>query len=783
MKTGIVAAFLYIHMLVWAGCNATPSAHKLGSDEILLTEAQPIKVFWRKLLQENTSKPDVIKVEATNASVETESNSVDAKDAHTENADVKNETVVLDAKIEMLKTDLASSIAQQEDVKGESAAALTSMQNATKEEEPKIQEASKEEVSSEPTDNNTHTTETEKTEKTEDSTSEAIAQSQDVQVEESSTPSINEDDAKVSEKGVETEENAQQISLQNVKEEDSGQTEEKQVQIALVKEEAPAETTDVEENKNASNVDTQGKLLEDVKEEVSAVAVVEEDKRDSTPEQKDATPGDVKTLEGDQQETPTEETGSAVQKTETKEEPTEDNPIKMVETDSDEKQTDLNDDAKIKMVQSSELEGDDKAQIALDSPAASVEEQDISNSTDDSNGETGKSSDIKIDNEKIEEKNESSDDNTEITDKKGEENNTTEEVSQVKSDETGEEKHQSNDDNTEPKDKESENKDTEEVSQVKSEEKAEENHEPSEENTEVKDKEGEGNDAEEVSQVKTDDETQAAVKEVESQLEALKRDTVFDTTNDQRQERDPSDDEYDIIQEIADLPTKFHETAEKVADHLRPDLLRWSDTSKEYFNLANQQISDSFSPLIGRQYAPFFASMISYGILLLPLIVVILLFEHIKALFSVQKVLLFINIYLAAYFATLWLASFIIGLEPMSFFYHNSLSSYLSLQLLQALGYVVYLILQTANIINSCTSDTRVGKVTSVLQWVVALGIGLHYYVTVFHPAVTSKPPHTSWKYYAIYSAAFFILCLFARIRWVKKQYVSSGNGRANKKS
>ncbi|KAH7441444.1 hypothetical protein KP509_03G038700 [Ceratopteris richardii] len=280
-----------------------------------------------------------------------------------------------------------------------------------------------------------------------------------------------------------------------------------------------------------------------------------------------------------------------------------------------------------------------------------------------------------------------------------------------------------------------------------------------------------------------DNEAETATKEVEMQLEALKRDSEMETTVQQAHERDPSDDDYDIIQELTDLPTKLQETAGKVAEHLRPDVIKWKDTSKVYFDLANQQIRDSFSPLVGRQYAPFFASMISYGILLLPLIIVIMLFDHIKALFSLQKVLLFVNIYLAAYFATLWLASFIIGLEPMSFFYFNSLSSYISLQLLQALGYLIYLILQTTNVVYSCTSDTLAGKVNSSLQWVVAMVIGLHYYVTVFHPAVTSKPPHTSWKFYAMYTVAFFFLCLFARIRWVKKPYVTSGNSISDKKS
>ncbi|KAH7446548.1 hypothetical protein KP509_01G061500 [Ceratopteris richardii] len=303
-------------------------------------------------------------------------------------------------------------------------------------------------------------------------------------------------------------------------------------------------------------------------------------------------------------------------------------------------------------------------------------------------------------------------------------------------------------------------------------------------NTENRHDGGEETDTKDASLVTVgDEETQAATKEVEMQLEALKRDSVIDTSVDQAHERDPSEDEYDIIQELTDLPTKFQQTAGKVAEHLRPDVIKWKDTSKVYFDLANQQIEESFSPLIGRQYAPFFASLISYGILLLPLILVFHLFNQIKALFSLQKVLLFINIYLAAYFATLWLASFIIGLEPMSFFYSNSLSSYLSLQLLQAFGYLIYLILQTANFIYSCIVDTLVGKLTGCLQWVVAVGIGLHYYVTVFHPAVTSRPPHTSWKFYAMYTVAFFILCLFARIRWVKKQYVIIGANVTDKKS
>lgn len=250
------------------------------------------------------------------------------------------------------------------------------------------------------------------------------------------------------------------------------------------------------------------------------------------------------------------------------------------------------------------------------------------------------------------------------------------------------------------------------------------------------------------------------------------------------QESDDDDDEYgEFMQDFINLPSKFQDTAQRVAGHLRPNIQKITDRSKVYLNKANQHITESFSPLVGKQYAPFLASVISYGLLLLPLAVVIILFENIRALLSLQKVLLFANIYLAAYFAILLLATFIIGSEPMTFFYKNATNSYIHMQLLQALGYIVYLILQTCDVVSSCSSESVAAKVTVVVQWFVAFMVGFHYYVTVFHRAMAMKLPHTSWKIYGIYSFAFSILCLFARIKRTKKEYVQVGQVDSNKKN
>ncbi|MCO5548869.1 hypothetical protein L7F22_002331 [Adiantum nelumboides] len=446
-------------------------------------------------------------------------------------------------------------------------------------------------------------------------------------------------------------------------------------------------------------------------------------------------------------------------------------PIKMVANTSNEvKQMNAGDTDKVVLTFKPETVVTEQTAYENASALSEEKEDKPNNSTDGASEVTSNIGDSKVEDEKVEDKNES----VKVKEEESEDGTIVE--LQGDSGEKEEEKQEVSDYDS---DKQSESKGTE-----SNEEKADESQDSSGGNVETKDEESEESSSKDMSLVaKTDAETEAATQEVQLQLEALKRGTMIETTVEQMKERDLSEDEYDIIHELADLPTKFQETAGKVADHLRPDVMKWKDTSKVYFNFANQRITESFSPLIGKQYAPFFASMISYGILLLPLIVVIVLFDHIKALFSLQKVLLFINIYLAAYFATLWLASFIIGLEPMSFFYLNSLSSYLSLQLLQGLGYFVYLTLQTANVFHSFTSDTLAGKLTSALQWTVAMAIGLHYYVTVFHPAIASKPPHTSWKSYAVYTAAFFVLCLFARIKWVKKQYVIAGSNINDKKS
>jgi hypothetical protein len=253
--------------------------------------------------------------------------------------------------------------------------------------------------------------------------------------------------------------------------------------------------------------------------------------------------------------------------------------------------------------------------------------------------------------------------------------------------------------------------------------------------------------------------------------------------NSQDLEVDLDLNDLDLLQEVQDLPTNIQQTVGAVTTHLLPKIQQFSGQSKTSFDQINKNLASSFLPLIGEKYAPIIATMVSYCLLLLPVAVVLFLCERIRAILTLQKVLLFINIYLAAYFAILFTITLGLRAEPISFFYRNSPSSYIVLQLLQAFGYIIYMLLQTADVIFTCSTGTLFGKSSAVIQWLVATLVGLHYYFTVFHRAMARKPLITNWKFYGFYCLSFLVCCLLARIQRSKKEYVPLGDETTDKKN
>ncbi|XP_076909653.1 uncharacterized protein LOC143567001 [Bidens hawaiensis] len=233
----------------------------------------------------------------------------------------------------------------------------------------------------------------------------------------------------------------------------------------------------------------------------------------------------------------------------------------------------------------------------------------------------------------------------------------------------------------------------------------------------------------------------------------------------------------DLVSEFRDLPTRFQET-------FIPDLEALSKTSKSYYNKANKQITTRVNPIVGKKYAPIATSFISFAFILIPFLLVSLIFNRIKAYFSLQKLIIFIQIYLSIYFSILALSSLVTGLEPLKFFYSTSQSTYVCLQLLQTLAYVLYLLLLLMYLVLVFSTDTSVVcKLLGFGQTFVGLAVGLHYYVTVFHKAVLRQPPKTSWKVHGVYATCFLLICLLGTAERRKKAYVDDDGNEEGKKN
>ncbi|XWS41555.1 hypothetical protein CRYUN_Cryun17cG0092100 [Craigia yunnanensis] len=251
------------------------------------------------------------------------------------------------------------------------------------------------------------------------------------------------------------------------------------------------------------------------------------------------------------------------------------------------------------------------------------------------------------------------------------------------------------------------------------------------------------------------------------------------TQKPKQQKKQPSwidqEDDSDLVAEFRDLPTKFQQT-------LIPDLEKISTTSKAYITEYNKQITKQFKPYVGNKHAPTIAAIISCAFLLIPLLFVSLIFNRIKTYFSLQKILIFIQVYLSIYFSILCLTSLITGLEPLKFFYATSPSTYVCLQVLQTLGYVLYLLLLLMYLILVFSTESGLGsKMLGWAQTFVGFAVGLHYYVAVFHRVVLRQPPKTNWKVHGMYATCFLVICLCARVDRRKKTYLEDGGEEGKK--
>ncbi|XP_073010159.1 uncharacterized protein [Typha latifolia] len=256
-----------------------------------------------------------------------------------------------------------------------------------------------------------------------------------------------------------------------------------------------------------------------------------------------------------------------------------------------------------------------------------------------------------------------------------------------------------------------------------------------------------------------------------------KKDINLPTKNTERQPWLDESDGEDLISEFSNLPHRLQEA-------IVPDLERLSTTSRVYLSAANAGIANGVKPFLGNKFAPKIAPFASALFLIMPLLLLTALLRFLNSYLSLRRLLLFVQAYLAIYFATLALTALLTGFEPLRFFYATSPSSYTWTQAAQSLGYVVYLVLQMIDLVAVFSSSAgEGGRALALAQMVVGLAVGLHYYAAVFHRAVTREAPRANWRVHGMYAACFLVICACARAERRKKTYVSIGGEEDGKKS
>ncbi|GBG92884.1 hypothetical protein CBR_g57642 [Chara braunii] len=214
----------------------------------------------------------------------------------------------------------------------------------------------------------------------------------------------------------------------------------------------------------------------------------------------------------------------------------------------------------------------------------------------------------------------------------------------------------------------------------------------------------------------------------------------------------------------------------KTRESVFPKMGQAKDLGVKIFEQTHSSLNEGLTPLLGKNYSPIVSTLIAYGMLLVPLIITIFIVERVRAVLSIQKLLLFANAYLTAYSVTLLCLAIVIGAEPMVTLQRSAWENYFLLQFLQALGYIVYLMLQLTNVILVFNGDTFLAKAIAIIQFGTAGAVGLHYYVAVWQRAMVDKPPRITSTAYLVYALIFFVLCQMARLRNSRRDAILSSD-------
>lgn len=85
----------------------------------------------------------------------------------------------------------------------------------------------------------------------------------------------------------------------------------------------------------------------------------------------------------------------------------------------------------------------------------------------------------------------------------------------------------------------------------------------------------------------------------------------------------------------------------------------------------------------------------------------------------------------------------------------HSVDSYVLFQLLQSIGYLVFISLQCLQTLVMVRSGIPLMQALAWVELIASVGVGIHYYIMVWQPAMLDQPPNIDFIFYLFYSVIF----------------------------
>jgi hypothetical protein len=172
--------------------------------------------------------------------------------------------------------------------------------------------------------------------------------------------------------------------------------------------------------------------------------------------------------------------------------------------------------------------------------------------------------------------------------------------------------------------------------------------------------------------------------------------------------------------------------------------------------------SEHLTSMVGKpELSPIMSGVLTYGILLIPLIVSLLVVVRLRNTVSLEKAAMWMTLYNALFCAFLFGLYMWLGIEPLSALKSHHRSVYEFLQFAVAAGYVLYCVVVLLTTVKQVVFARCTVTLRAMLQCVLPVCVGVNYYLTAWVPAMLdTDKEHIEGKSWGVYALGFVLQLL-----------------------